>query len=54
MKKLEDFQAQKVELKNICGGSLEIGAGVSGDEMTVVVKDKKVTDVKADGPDPMS
>ena len=48
MKKLEDFQAEKVDVKSINGGNLKANAP---DTMSIIYSGTEVCDVKNDGPD---
>jgi hypothetical protein len=48
MKKLEDFNAEKVELKTINGGRIQ-----ATDTMTIIYSGTEVCEVKGDGPDEM-
>ena len=48
MKKLQDFQAEKVELKAIKGGK---SLAAAPDTMTIVRQGTEICEVKSDGPD---
>ena len=51
MKKLEDFQAEKVNVSSIYGGKMAIAPA---DTMTIVYSGTEVCDVKSDGLDDWS